>query len=63
MSAENSLQEEFEKLRKMHAEERKELEEKRRQLDSEMADFTKIRASYQATRAHNEKQVNKPKKA
>ena len=61
MGAENSLQEEFERLRRMHAEERKELEEKRRQLDSEMADFTKIRASYQATRAQAEK-ANKVKK-
>lgn len=61
MSAENNLQEEFEKLRRMHAEERKELEEKRRQLDAEMADFTKIRASYQATRAQTDK-ANKVKK-
>ncbi|KAI6660299.1 Septin-6 isoform X2 [Oopsacas minuta] len=61
VSAENNLQEEFEKLRRMHAEERKELEEKRRQLDSEMADFTKIRASYQATRAQTDK-ANKAKK-
>ncbi|WP_411023093.1 hypothetical protein, partial [Salmonella sp. s51228] len=50
MRAEESLQEEFENLKRLHAEERKELEEKKQQLEAGISDFNKIKASYLANR-------------